>query len=126
MKLYATVESERASKGQGGEWIDINLKDERGITFATIEVRKEKGYFMPTLEIDSIGKVTEKGKKKTRTKYCTGCGACTMGEGWEDGKCDACYEKGERQKGERICKQCAAHVKTSLQEWHCSNCGTDN
>lgn len=100
MKLYATVTSERASKGQGGEWLDINVKDERGVTFAIIKVRKESGYFMPTLEIDSIGKVTEKGKKKPRTKYCTGCGACTMGEGWEDGKCDTCYEKGEKQKGE--------------------------
>ncbi len=27
MKLYATVTSERATKGQGGEWLDIKVTD---------------------------------------------------------------------------------------------------
>ena len=38
MKLYATVTSERASKGQGGnEYINFNLKDENENVF--VEVR---------------------------------------------------------------------------------------
>ena len=74
MRLYATVASERAKKGQGGEWLDINCKDERGVTFAIIKARKEEGWFMPTLEIQSICKVTVNGK--------------------------ANQEKGEKQKGE--------------------------
>lgn len=32
-------------------------------------------------------------EQPTRTKYCTSCGACTMGEGWGGGKCDDCWEK---------------------------------
>lgn len=39
MKLYATVTSERASKGQGGEYLDIEIKNELQIVFASIKVR---------------------------------------------------------------------------------------
>ena len=62
MKLYATTTSERASKGQGGEWLDINLQDDRKVTFAIIKVRKEEGLLIPTIEIESIGQI--KGEKK--------------------------------------------------------------
>lgn len=39
MKLYATVTSERASKGQGGEWLDIEVLNEHQRIVARIEVR---------------------------------------------------------------------------------------
>lgn len=42
MKLYATTTSERASKGQGGEYLDIEIKNDDRIVFATIKVRGQK------------------------------------------------------------------------------------
>lgn len=39
MKLYATVQSERASKGQGGEWLDIEIKDAYKDIIGIIKVR---------------------------------------------------------------------------------------
>lgn len=59
MKLYATVASERATKGQGGENLYINLKDDRGVTFAEIAVFKEEKMFMPSIAIVSVGRVFE-------------------------------------------------------------------
>lgn len=38
MKLYATVTSERATKGQGGEWLAIGIQNEDKETFAYINV----------------------------------------------------------------------------------------
>ncbi len=83
MKLYATVTSERATKGQGGEWLDINLKDERECTFAIIKVRKDSGYFMPTLEIETIGAVI-KGKKQKDIA----CPVCD--KPFKNGTCEDC------------------------------------
>lgn len=45
MKLYATVKSERASKGQGGqEYIDIIVNDERGKNLSRlyVEIRDDE------------------------------------------------------------------------------------
>lgn len=39
MKLYATVTSERASKGQGGEYLDIEILEENKEVIAQIKVR---------------------------------------------------------------------------------------
>lgn len=39
MLLYATTTSERASKGQGGEWLDIVITDENKKPLWTIKVR---------------------------------------------------------------------------------------
>ena len=36
MKLYATVTSERASKGQGGQWLDILIQNEKKRTIGKI------------------------------------------------------------------------------------------
>lgn len=62
MLLYATIESERASKGQGGEYLDINIKDERGVTFCLLKVRKEQGKFYPTIYHYSHGEMIEDRK----------------------------------------------------------------
>ena len=104
MKLYATVSSERASKGQGGNnHLDIDVfvgsaKDSVKIIEGTI-TKEGNGY---VVYISTLGQ---------RDDQCI----------------DTVVKiKGERQKGESICKQCGARVKTSLEEWHCSNCGSDN
>ena len=41
MKLYATVKSERASKGQGGKCLDIEVKNEKQETILTLTVVPE-------------------------------------------------------------------------------------
>jgi hypothetical protein len=43
MKLYATTTSERASKGQGGEWLDIIVKNKDNQTALVVKVRTNKG-----------------------------------------------------------------------------------
>jgi hypothetical protein len=78
MKLYATTTSERASKGQGGQWLDINIKDERNVTFAIIQARKIDGKAMPVLYIESIGEVIG-GKEKGNNQKGENC-ICIDGE----------------------------------------------
>lgn len=36
------------------------------------------------------------------------------------------FSKSQKQKGEKRCSHCGAITKTSLEGWHCSNCGRDN
>ena len=90
MKLYAAITSERATKGQGGEWLDINLKDSRKVTFSVIRVRKEAGLFMPVIYVESIGKVVEKG--------CVPCQSCGGKRDVEALICSKCEPKGKKQK----------------------------
>lgn len=60
MKLYATVTSERASKGQGGnEFIGIDLKDENQVVFGTINV-------YPTEDLYTFVRVHGKGAEFSR------------------------------------------------------------
>ncbi len=114
MKLYATTTSERASKGQGGEYLFINIKDERGVSFGFIYVRKENDKAYPVIRYFSHGLVQEvtaeymqviqdnKEQKPKSTKYCTDCQIGTWDSaGFEDGLCDKCWDKknkGKKQK----------------------------
>ena len=41
MKLYAKTTSERASKGQGGEYLDIEITNENKDLIFTVKVRNE-------------------------------------------------------------------------------------
>lgn len=41
MKLYATVTSERASKGQGGEWLDIKVTNSKKETILLLLISPE-------------------------------------------------------------------------------------
>lgn len=71
MKLYATTTSERASKGQGGEWLDINIYNEKKEIIAKFEVRESQ---YPHTEFDilywkhtpsvSFGEMAYDGNKK--------------------------------------------------------------
>ena len=45
MKLYATVTSERATKGQGGKELDIDITDEIKSILWTLEVRIIEGVY---------------------------------------------------------------------------------
>lgn len=107
MKLYATTTSERASKGQGGEWLDINIKDERKVTFAIIKVRKEKGLFFPAVYVESVGKVeTTKLDDVIVTEknaICADrtCNDMSHGHSWQ--------RKGEKKKDECDGKHATVH-----------------
>lgn len=76
MKIYGTVTSERASKGQGGEWLKIAIENEarkkvavvhvnalyQGRTGITLEYLPEVyATDMPTV---LLGQATEKGEKQ--------------------------------------------------------------
>lgn len=49
MKLYATVRSERATKGQGGKWLDIEVLGEHKQPIARMIIKA--GEIQPSLEI---------------------------------------------------------------------------
>lgn len=61
MKLGATITSERGKPvtKTGNRYININLTDDRGVTYGEIQIEQEEGFFYPTIKIDSIGRVGE-------------------------------------------------------------------
>lgn len=63
MKLYATVTSERASKGQGGGYLDILIQDENKNPMATIQVKCLENNYQFHLEM------LAKGYEKTGAGY---------------------------------------------------------
>ena len=88
MKLYATTTSERASKGQGGEYIDIELKDSEKICFATIKVRADRqdGHSVT---------IWHDGQTSTSTH---------KDSAWNKELSEHRKQKGKKQKGE--CENC--------------------
>lgn len=90
MKLYATTTSERASKGQGGKWLDIEVKNENNkvIFFAEIRVTENIGKITAgTLtgnddkKIEWLGEIVQsKGKKEKdeEGELCKDCGHITQ------------------------------------------------
>jgi hypothetical protein len=91
MKLYATVTSERATKGQGGEYLDIELKDEERVCFATIKVRTDR------LDGQSVT-IWHDGLTDVRTH---------KDSAWNREIYEYRKTKGEKQKGE-YCNECMA------------------
>lgn len=99
MKLYATVTSERASKGQGGEYLDIEIKNELKIVFATIKVREQ------AIEIWYDGETNVTAFKDSR---------------WNREIYDYQNKKGEKQKAER-CTYCES-LATKERDGHEAVC----
>ena len=75
MKLYATVTSERASKGQGGEWLEIEVLNESQTPVANIAVYRKPWH----------------DKVQIKTRY-----NATLSEPTQQNE----LYKGEKQKGE--------------------------
>lgn len=110
MKLYGTVTSERASKGQGGEYLDIELKNELKIVFASIKVRNQ------VIEIWHDGETEIKSFKDSA---------------WNREIYEYQKTRGERQKGDRVNCVCTAacgagfgHRICSKQHPHDGTCDT--
>ena len=99
MKLYATVSSERATKGQGGnEFIVIELKNARQELVYSLEYT-EAGISLYDAEAYKLyGPDETKGEKQKGEEVCEKCAAKTI-----------LYATAYRQGG-----------------WHCFNCGHDN
>jgi hypothetical protein len=85
MKLYATTTSERASKGQGGEYLDIEVKGEDKKTILELHI-EEKGDMY---EITGYAINAEHAPNRRSESYIK-------------------YEvtKGKKQKSETVCKDC--------------------
>lgn len=101
MKLYATVTSERASKGQGGEYIDIEIKDGEKLCFATIKVRTDKQDGQ-SITIWHDGQTDVRAYKDSA---------------WNKEIND--YRKGKKQKGEGKCPDCG---NTTDEAGNCRYC----
>ncbi len=95
MKLYATVTSERATKGQGGEYLDIDIKNSDKMVVATIKVRPDRlnGQSITVWHDSRTDVRVHKDSAWNRDIYETP---------YQQGK-----TKGEKQKGEKcaICGQ---------------------
>ncbi len=75
MKLYATTTSERASKGQGGEHLNIVITDERKKVLVSIEARLEN--MKPVIEILDYTKGEKQKGETCGCAYHTSDGMCT-------------------------------------------------
>jgi hypothetical protein len=91
MKLYATITSERATKGQGGKYLDINISNEKKKIICSISVSCDE-YNQTTLTLNGydINDVF-----------------------FDQFPCENCQEnlpdKGENQKGEKPCATCGEY-----------------
>jgi hypothetical protein len=76
MKLYATTTSERATKGQGGKWLNIEISDEKANPLWIIQVRdydffNELRLIFPAQLKESLVFEIPKGKKQKGEKCST-------------------------------------------------------
>lgn len=122
MRLYATITSERASKGQGGnEAIKISLKGAHGTEIVSLMFKDDgAGYSLSGWTHDnhriehSISENMQKGEKTPEN----------IAKWLENGEHDKLREedyipKGERQKGEHALKILSLHDAQA----ECSGCG---
>lgn len=108
MKLYATVTSERASKGQGGEWLDIVITVENPYTkerhtFRTINVRERKCSDSTSYTVDNGG-----------DEYID-CVTFNKGQKGEKQK-DVCEVQGCTNERKENYAKCAHHIKLGLEK----------
>lgn len=78
MKLYATVTSERASKGQGGKYLDIRISDATQKELADVQVTEEDGEICLVLRVNHENKgvfwLKETKGNKQKGEICDYCG----------------------------------------------------
>jgi len=101
MKLYAKVTSERASKGQGGEWLDVEIVDTNRDRIMLIQIYENPNVY------DNV--TTYIVQKEYGDRYKNGIYTPK--------------QKGEKQKGERYCENCAMQVAGDKHH-NCIVCGS--
>lgn len=107
MKLYATITSERATKGQGGNFLDIEIMGENKVVIARVKVKSSYPY---EYEMDVFPVVYPYPDKRM--------GSSTLkldvkGHGYEL-KRKVSKEKAKQQKGDNRCELCKR-----LQNYNC-------
>ena len=118
MKLYATIESERAIKGQGGEYLNINIYNEsKNLTYY---INIDDGVLSlyennPYTNFDGLLLYKTKLKSKTK-KYCL----CKDSNIDRDGFCEECGEKYNGAIDEFI------NTKGKSQKGECENANCNN
>jgi hypothetical protein len=90
MKLYATVTSERATKGQGGEYLNIVITDNTQRECARLVVTDEENGIVVSYDFDEDTTIMErwKGLELATTKGNDQKGECK--HEWEAAICTKC------------------------------------
>lgn len=81
MKLYATTTSERASKGQGGEYLDIVITGAHQTELITLKIVPDGNSYRLTgwthddkyISLNINENMAKKGEKKKGEKICEEC-----------------------------------------------------
>lgn len=90
MKLYATTTSERASKGQGGDYLDIEVKGENKENILELHIKEVNDEYV--IDGYAISQREDKKRSEYYIKYV--------------------LEKGKSQKGEnKLCSKCRLNPK---------------
>jgi len=73
MKLYATITSERASKGQGGKYLNIKITNEKKETIALMWFEEKEAIISTrediSVEVRDLGK-NQKGETREGVCHC--------------------------------------------------------
>ena len=139
MKLYATVTSERATKGQGGNWLEIEILGENKKLLGIIKVFPQDknnpyglisyNWLVGTSEgyqvrSEGIMEAKDTEVEDKRGELCEDCGATMVNghcpECWGDVKPIKEEVKGKRRKGEDL----FIEPNTGASLKHCPKCGT--
>ena len=113
MKLYATITSERATKGQGGKWLNISIDGHNKKTLWKIQVRDYDAFYEIRLYNQITGKqledevilsskdIQKEVKKETGETKCNDI-TCINCNNTMEGLCDNCKQKSKvkKEKGE--------------------------
>lgn len=124
MKLYATVASNRAIKGQGGDYLDIEVKNEKSLVCASFHVENVAGEVLISLSgaTPEIMRSLYDNLSEKYTKKCYYCGITPQTEEeyqeakenwWTCGRPDCSIEeetKGEKKKDE-VCSIVGCEVR---------------
>lgn len=126
MKLYATITSERATKGQGGKWLEIVVLDEKQKKLLDLRIEHDEKAInkakIKAIVYTSHDEITRQFGDMYVAKPISGEGLSQYEE-----------EKGKKQKGEMVyfCEECGhienwSHILLKEKgEPVCPNCDTD-
>lgn len=122
MKLYATVSSERASKGQGGNnYLHIVLKvEDRDKTYAEVWLYKDgelevlNGNGVRVFKKNAV-ELSEARRDYREHNTCNHEGAYVYHTPYGD-MCERCDKRGEKQKGVCYCDESGLSVPHDAQD----------
>ena len=113
MKLYGAITSERASKGQGGEYLEIDVKGEDKRTLLELNIKEEgNNYLIEGYVIHPDYAPTRRREQYLRYEVSKGkCPDCFAEYKEPTMWCETCEDKkeqkGKKQKGEDdVCNDC--------------------